>query len=132
MQFMLGDRILVAPIFNERGEARFYVPEGKWTDYLSGKKYEGGRWYKGNYDYFSLPVLIKGGTVLPVGAVDSRPDYNYEEHLTLKVYDMEEGGELTAVIPDMSGNKEYIEKIAKINGKIETKGELSDFGVEKK
>ncbi len=132
MQFMLGDRILVAPIFNERGEARFYVPEGKWTDYLSGKKYEGGRWYKGNYDYFSLPVLIKGGTVLPVGAVDSRPDYNYEEHLTLKVYDMEEGGEFTAVIPDMSGNKEYIEKIAKINGKIETKGELSDFGVEEK
>lgn len=33
-QFMVGDSLLVAPIFEESGEVQFYLPEGKWTDFL--------------------------------------------------------------------------------------------------
>ena len=37
-QYMLGDSILVAPIFNEDGEANYYLPEGKWTNFITGKE----------------------------------------------------------------------------------------------
>ena len=40
-QYMMGDSLLVAPIFNDKSIAQFYLPEGKWTNYFSGKTYEG-------------------------------------------------------------------------------------------
>ena len=68
-QYMLGDDILVAPIFSEDGSARFYVPDaggdqsGKpWTNLLTHKSYEPGRWYEETYDYHTLPVLVRPGT----------------------------------------------------------------------
>ena len=36
-QYMLGDSLLVAPIFNEQGIAQYYLPEGRWTNILPGE-----------------------------------------------------------------------------------------------
>jgi len=101
MQYMLGDRLLVAPVFNAEGTAEFYVPDGGvWTDYISGKKYEGGRWYKEKYDYMSLPLLVRPDTILPIGGRDNRPDYDYMEGLTLKCYELKEKEETEVYIPE--------------------------------
>ncbi|CAE1297162.1 SITS-binding protein [Acanthosepion pharaonis] len=46
-EFLLGDRLLVAPILDPGNTSRnVYLPHGQWTDVLSGKRIEGGRWYK--------------------------------------------------------------------------------------
>ena len=37
LQYMLGDSLLVAPIFSHDGSVRFYVPEGRWTNLLEWK-----------------------------------------------------------------------------------------------
>ena len=37
-QYMLGSRILVAPVFSPDGRQRFYLPEGSWQHLLSGEK----------------------------------------------------------------------------------------------
>ena len=60
-QYMLGDRLLVAPIFNEEGIARFYLPAGKWTNYLTGevRELEHGRWYEEKHGYLSLPLWMR-------------------------------------------------------------------------
>ena len=60
-QYMLGDRLLVAPIFNEEGIARFYLPAGKWTNYLTGevRELERGRWYEEKHGYLSLPLWMR-------------------------------------------------------------------------
>lgn len=52
-QYMLGDSLLVAPIFNESGEAEYYLPDGKWWNLLTGKTAVGGRWQREIHDYFS-------------------------------------------------------------------------------
>nr|WP_111570641.1 TIM-barrel domain-containing protein [Halanaerobium saccharolyticum] len=36
-QFMLGDSLMVAPVFNEDGKVKYYLPEGCWTIFLSGE-----------------------------------------------------------------------------------------------
>ena len=63
-QYMLGSRILVAPVFSPDGRQRFYLPEGSWQHLLSGEKAAGGRWLEGTYDYFSLPLYVREGDPL--------------------------------------------------------------------
>ena len=118
MQYMLGDSLLVAPIFNERGEAEFYVPDGIWTDYLSGKKYEGGKWYSGRYDYFSLPLLVRPGTVLPAGTVDDRPDYDYPKNLTFRDFEVSDGTETEVDVPSGDGSRMFRFTVGKDGGKL--------------
>lgn len=103
MQYMLGDSLLVAPIFNDRGEAEFYLPEGKWTHYFDQEVKEGGRWYQKNYDYFSLPLYIRENTLLAVGNIDDRAEYNYEEDLTLKLYQLQDRKNAQIEIPNSQG-----------------------------
>ena len=65
-QYMLGDDLLVAPVFREDGVARFYVPDDgtgqAWTNIITGTAYEPGKWYTERYDYHTLPVLARPGT----------------------------------------------------------------------
>lgn len=42
-QYMLGDGLLVAPVFREDGEVEYYLPAGRWTHLLSGEV-AGGAW----------------------------------------------------------------------------------------
>ena len=90
MQYMLGDSILVAPIFNKEGHAEYYLPAGKWTHLLSGEVKEGGRWYEEDYDFFSLPVFVRENTLLPIGAVDTTVDYELEKDVQIQVYEVNE------------------------------------------
>ena len=65
-QYMLGDDLLVAPVFHEDGVARFYVPDDgtgqAWTNIITDTAYEPGKWYTEQYDYHTLPVLARPGT----------------------------------------------------------------------
>ena len=67
-QYMLGDALLVAPIFKESGEVEYYLPNGKWYNLLLNKTVEGGKWHKETYDYFSMPLLARANTILPIGS----------------------------------------------------------------
>ena len=90
MQYMLGDSILVAPIFNKEGHAEYYLPAGKWTHLLSGEVKEGGRWYEEDYDFSSLPVFVRENTLLPIGAVDTTVDYELEKDVQIQIYEVNE------------------------------------------
>jgi len=102
-QYMFGDSIMVAPIFNSEGIVTFYVPHGKWTGLLNGKIYEGGRYYTETHDYFSLPVLVRASTLLPLGSEDDRPDYDYTKDLTVRIYELENDAEASVDIPTAEG-----------------------------
>ncbi|MCQ4087110.1 alpha-xylosidase [Saccharibacillus sp. JS10] len=98
LQYMFGDSILVAPIFNEQGDVTYYLPHGKWTGLLDGQVKEGGRWYSENYDFMSLPVFVKSGTLLAIGSQDSKPDYDYADGVTLHLFQLEEGQTASAQV----------------------------------
>ncbi|ADA67036.1 glycoside hydrolase family 31 [Thermotoga petrophila RKU-10] len=87
-QYMLGESLLVAPIFSETGEVTYYLPEGVWTHFLTGERIEGGRWRTEKYDYFGLPLFVRPNSVIPAGSVDDRPDYDYADGVTLNVFEI--------------------------------------------
>lgn len=101
-QYLLGRRLLVAPVFSEDGVVDFYVPAGRWTDLLSGEVYDGGRWYRRQYDYFALPLLVRPNTLLPWGGREDRPDYDYTQNLTLRAFALDEQGD-SVTIPQLDG-----------------------------
>lgn len=97
-QYMLGGSLLVAPIFNERGEALYYLPEGRWTHLLTGEEVHGGRWRREPYDYFGLPLFVRPNTLLALGNEESRPDYDYLDGTELHLFAPEDGCEARAEI----------------------------------
>lgn len=103
-QYMLGESLMVAPILNENGICDYYLPAGTWTHLLSGQVRQGGTWNKDTYDYFSLPLYVRENTLLPVGAVENRPDYDYEAGLALRLYQPKDGKEAECKIPSVDGS----------------------------
>lgn len=90
-QYMLGDSLLVAPIFNEDSMAEYYLPEGKWTSLLTGEERAGGRWYREKHGYLSIPLYVKTGSIIALGGRDDNAVYDYADGTCLKVYALEDG-----------------------------------------
>ncbi|MTH54271.1 alpha-glucosidase [Bacillus mangrovi] len=73
--FMLGDSLLAASV-TEPGqtERSVYLPvhEGGWYEYHSGKWHEGGRTAIMPAPLGQVPLLVKGGSILPVQLAEER------------------------------------------------------------
>jgi alpha-D-xyloside xylohydrolase len=68
-QWLLGDDLLVAPIFSPKGRRRAYLPEGRWTDWWTGDAVDGGRWLAVEAPLDRLPLWIREGGIVPLGPV---------------------------------------------------------------
>lgn len=102
-QYMLGESLLVAPVFTKEGTVDYYLPAGVWTHLLDGRKEQGGKWMRDQCDFYTLPVWVRSNTILPIGAQKERPDYDYAHDVTLRIYELEEDGEVTIRIPNTAG-----------------------------
>lgn len=96
-QFMLGDDVLVAPVYNamklNRGwKKNVYLPAGQWVDYNDGRRLQGPTTLPAvPIDLTKIPVYVRAGAIIPM----------YPEMLVLgdKPYDP-----LTFdIYPDLSG-----------------------------
>ncbi|MBR3504434.1 MAG: alpha-xylosidase [Clostridia bacterium] len=85
-QYMFGESLLVAPVLNDESRAEYYLPEGRWTHVLTGETREGGRWYREHCPYLSVPLFARPGSVIPVGAKDDGPEYDYADGVTFFAY----------------------------------------------
>lgn len=103
-QYMLGDSLLVAPIFKASGEVEYYLPEGTWYNLLTGKKVQGGRWQKEVHDYQSMPLLVRPNSILAVGNCCTKPDYDFADGVTLYLSCFKDGAHAKTEITDQKGN----------------------------
>jgi alpha-D-xyloside xylohydrolase len=98
---MFGPDLLVAPVFSVDGVVDYYVPAGRWVSLLTGEPVQGPGWRRETHGFDSLPLLVRPGAVVPIGARDDRPDYDYLDGLTLLGNQPAAG---TAVrVPDLTG-----------------------------
>ncbi len=102
-QYMLGESLLVAPVFTKEGDVDYYLPEGRWTNLFTGKTVDGGRWVHEVHDFMSLPLMVRENTILPVGAESSTVEYDYFKGLILHVFELNDEAECEIV--DMKGKK---------------------------
>jgi alpha-D-xyloside xylohydrolase len=64
-QFMLGSRILVAPILDRARRRRVYLPPGRWFDFLTDRAYRGPGYQNMAAPIGRLPLVVREGTILP-------------------------------------------------------------------
>jgi alpha-D-xyloside xylohydrolase len=109
-QYLLGESLLVAPIFTENGLVDYYLPAGRWTNFLTGKVQEGPGWHREQHGFLSLPLMVRPDTIIALGAVDHRPDYDYVEKVTFRVYELSDGIEASCHVssPSRSGAEQLI------------------------
>lgn len=103
-QYMLGDSLLVAPIFREDSMAEYYLPDGIWTNYLTGEEREGGKWYREKHGYLSIPLYVKEGSIVAEGARNENAVYDYADGVTFRVYRVKDGQTLDSAVFDEDGN----------------------------
>lgn len=102
-QYLLGGDLLVAPVFAGDGVVDYYVPAGEWTHFLTGARVSGPHWVREEHDFSSVPLLVRPGAVLAIGAVDDRPDYDYADGVTLRAYQLADGASVTTTVPTVAG-----------------------------
>ena len=103
-QYMLGDSLLVAPVFNEEGICEFYLPDcGTWTDIQTGEQLSGGKWYSKKYDYFGLPLFAKPNSIIVYGDFKNTVEYGYTDNMTVRIYGMEDGKTAEAAVYSKDG-----------------------------
>ena len=120
-QYMLGDALLVAPVFTYDGLVDYYVPHGQWTNLLTGEEVEGGRWLREKFDTLSLPLLARHGTQIPVSLNDDKIANAFVNEIGVlnfggdkpKVFD-EKGNPSSQSLKDIPVN-EFISSIGSMN-----------------
>lgn len=122
-QYMLGDSLLVAPIFNDEGIGSFYLPKGTWTDFFTGEAIDGGVWVEKKYDYLHLPLMVRENAIVAVGACDDKPDYDYADGTELRVYALSDSQKTETTVYGMTQNAELHVSVIKQEAKITIQAE---------
>ncbi len=102
-QYMLGDALLVAPVFSSDGVVTYYLPGGNWTKFLTGEVVVGPGWQRETHDVMSVPLLVRPNSVIAVGSNEQRPDYDYVADVTLQVYELADREPTSVVLPTLDG-----------------------------
>ncbi len=117
-QYMLGDALLVAPVLADDGWVDYYLPAGTWTHLLTGAVAAGGGWRRSRHDFLSLPLFVRAGTILPIGARDDRPDYDFRAGVTFRVYALADGAQATCAVPAADGGPGPALKVARLGDEL--------------
>lgn len=115
-QYMLGDSLLIAPIFNDHGMASYYLPEGRWFNFLTGQMCTGGVWRQEYHDYLSIPMWVMENSVIPVGVDAPDANYRFAGNLKFRVFGLKEETEYTVY---QDGKEQMHFTARRINGKPE-------------
>ena len=99
-EFMCGRGLLVAPVLSRNDERRVYLPAGRWYDFWTGETYEGGSWITRKADIETIPLYVRGGSILPLAEVAQCTDELAYDHMTLKVYPDANGAARYEIIDD--------------------------------
>jgi alpha-D-xyloside xylohydrolase len=86
LQFMLGDSLLIAPIYDISDHRSVYIPDGRWLDYWTGVEQVGGRNIEVTCPLEQMPIYVKAGAIIPTMADALRVPNGLISPLVVEVY----------------------------------------------
>lgn len=84
--YLIGDRMLVAPLFAGESQRVVKLPKGMWHDFWTGIAVEGGQTTPNSASTAAIPVFVKAGSVFPVAGIGDSSDSPAARELTVRVY----------------------------------------------
>ncbi|KAK0105257.1 hypothetical protein ONS95_004355 [Cadophora gregata] len=98
-QYLLGDSLLVAPVFNAEGTVEYYLPRGKWYGLIDEQIREGPGYITEKHGFDSLPLLLRPGTALVLGKGGNNVVYDWADGFKLLINPVE-GMNSDVEVPD--------------------------------
>ncbi|GIP46019.1 alpha-xylosidase [Paenibacillus sp. J45TS6] len=117
-QYMLGDSILVAPVFNIEGDVSYYLPEGTWTNFLTGDKVAGGKYIHENHSFRTLPMMIKPNSLIAVGAVNDVIEYDYADGVSLHLFELADQAAAEAKVLSTKAEEELAVSVSRAGSEL--------------
>ena len=109
-QFMFGPSILVSPV-TEPGVKQWslYLPahDGGWIDFWSGEMRKGGMHIDVPADIETLPLFVKAGSIIPMGAAVQYASQSTDEPMEIRIYP---GADATFTLYEDEGDNYHYEK----------------------
>ena len=71
-EYYFGSQLFISPIVKHKDYImnrtihHFFIPEGVWYDFVTGKKFPGGRKYVSFFRDEDYPVFVKAGAIIPM------------------------------------------------------------------
>jgi alpha-D-xyloside xylohydrolase len=121
-QYMIGDRMMVAPLFAGEPGRTVILPDGAWHDFWTGEPLQGGTELSVPASTEKIPVYVKSGSIVPwadVGLFAGAPE---TRRLTARVYG---DGSLSCALQD--GENSF--RLSWSNGKGSVEGKCNNYSV---
>jgi alpha-glucosidase len=97
-EFLFGDDLLVAPVtMSDQRQRSVYLPRGVWYDFWTDRRYTGPTEVMVDAPLDRIPILVRGGAILPTQQVVEYTDQAPINPLTFEIY------------PDGSSSRDYYE-----------------------
>jgi alpha-D-xyloside xylohydrolase len=80
-QFILGDSLLIAPVFRGEKSRSIFLPSGGWYDFWTHEHFNGGETLVYDTPLDLIPVFVKSGVILPL----ADPVQCLEEHTLFRL-----------------------------------------------
>ena len=84
--YLVGDRMLVAPLFAGEGNRKVIMPAGSWRDFWTGATVEGGAELTVPASAQNIPVYVKAGSIIPWANVSPFGGHEESRQLTARIY----------------------------------------------
>lgn len=85
-QYMVGDRMMVAPLFAGEPSRKIVIPQGSWHDFWTGDAIAGGTEISVPSSTERIPVYVKAGSIVPWADVGQHTSAPETKRITARVY----------------------------------------------
>lgn len=91
-EYYFGGELFVAPIVSQKDYVmnrvvhNFYIPDGMWYDFVTGKKFPGGRNYVAFFRDEEYPVFAKSGAIIPMGTNENINDTTPPDNMEIQIF----------------------------------------------
>lgn len=91
-EYYFGSELFVSPIISKkdfvmnRSIHKFYIPEGTWYDFFTGKKFPGGKNYVSFFKDQDYPVFARSGAIIPFGTNDNQNDTTPPKNMEIHIF----------------------------------------------
>lgn len=91
-QYYFGSQLLVCPILSKkdlimnRTVHRFYIPDGVWYDFFTGKKFPGGKKYVSFFREEDYPVFAHAGSIIPLSNRSDRNNVGLATDMEIQIF----------------------------------------------
>ena len=91
-QYYFGSSFMISPIIKpldidmNRTIQRFYIPEGVWYDFKTGKRFLGNHKYIGFYSVDDYPIFVKQGSIIPMAGQNSYKSCQNPQDLEIHIF----------------------------------------------